>query len=418
MAKKLDIVHKRSSVAGKEPLPADLTEGELAINMADGKAFVKKTDGNIVEIGKQERNSATAGLVAPLDTDGKDGDTYTMVNTETIIPLDIISLDEANANGGGPNVDDWWIRFDLADWGMPPALTINNNEVDLSFRNNLGVNLRPTTHKTGDIVGDTFGIIIDGVPLDLSAVTFIDDTNYSWSYTGTMAVPTTSVEIVDKEAITLAVNTYSKVNGKWMEVVDECDPSCSVGNAWKNTSTYKSGDLVTFAAFDGEFYVYDTYVANTNIPAGKLNPEKNMDWILIDPDLSEFPERSEISMFKAEFDNQSISRGDLFTIDGTIFETVQGGYLDGSTTGFAQLRNISAGATVVSDSRKPEADEGLGEDIRIVPTYDITTVSEDFELKTKTLGDCFVNVNKINQLEADQIHSYINRSGTNTATTI
>lgn len=41
------IVHKKSSVAGKVPLPADLDYGELAINYADSKIFFKDSS-NVV----------------------------------------------------------------------------------------------------------------------------------------------------------------------------------------------------------------------------------------------------------------------------------------------------------------------------------------------------------------------------------
>jgi hypothetical protein len=45
---------KRSSVAGKIPTTSDLSAGELAVNIADGKLFTRKETGgvsSIVEIG-------------------------------------------------------------------------------------------------------------------------------------------------------------------------------------------------------------------------------------------------------------------------------------------------------------------------------------------------------------------------------
>jgi hypothetical protein len=45
------ILHKRSSTAGVTPAAGSLTQGELAINTADGKLFTKKVDGTVVEIG-------------------------------------------------------------------------------------------------------------------------------------------------------------------------------------------------------------------------------------------------------------------------------------------------------------------------------------------------------------------------------
>lgn len=45
------ILHKRSSTAGATPSAVSLTQGELAINTADGKLFTKKDDATVVEIG-------------------------------------------------------------------------------------------------------------------------------------------------------------------------------------------------------------------------------------------------------------------------------------------------------------------------------------------------------------------------------
>ena len=45
------ILHKRSSTTGATPSAGSLTEGELAVNTADGKLFTKKTNGTVVEIG-------------------------------------------------------------------------------------------------------------------------------------------------------------------------------------------------------------------------------------------------------------------------------------------------------------------------------------------------------------------------------
>jgi hypothetical protein len=41
------IIFKFSSVAAKVPLPTDLQIGELALNTADGKVYMKLNDGSI-----------------------------------------------------------------------------------------------------------------------------------------------------------------------------------------------------------------------------------------------------------------------------------------------------------------------------------------------------------------------------------
>lgn len=51
MATIKQIQFKRSNVAGKRPLPADIAEGELAININDSTLFTKNADGQIIDLG-------------------------------------------------------------------------------------------------------------------------------------------------------------------------------------------------------------------------------------------------------------------------------------------------------------------------------------------------------------------------------
>ena len=51
MAKNLAISHKTSTVAGKEPLPANLERGELAINLEDHILFTKDQNDAIIKLG-------------------------------------------------------------------------------------------------------------------------------------------------------------------------------------------------------------------------------------------------------------------------------------------------------------------------------------------------------------------------------
>ncbi len=44
------IQHKRTEVYGKKPAADDISEGELALNLADGKIFSKNSDGDVVEM--------------------------------------------------------------------------------------------------------------------------------------------------------------------------------------------------------------------------------------------------------------------------------------------------------------------------------------------------------------------------------
>lgn len=51
MATIKQIQFKRSNVAGKRPLPVDIAEGELAINIKDSTLFTKNADGQIIDLG-------------------------------------------------------------------------------------------------------------------------------------------------------------------------------------------------------------------------------------------------------------------------------------------------------------------------------------------------------------------------------
>jgi hypothetical protein len=56
----VNIKLKRSNVAGSIPSPSSLELGELALNTSDGKAFMKKSDGNVIEIGAVSTSSISA----------------------------------------------------------------------------------------------------------------------------------------------------------------------------------------------------------------------------------------------------------------------------------------------------------------------------------------------------------------------
>ena len=45
-----NIRHKRSAVAGKQPIVSQLQSGELAINTADGKIFLLRDDNTVQDV--------------------------------------------------------------------------------------------------------------------------------------------------------------------------------------------------------------------------------------------------------------------------------------------------------------------------------------------------------------------------------
>jgi hypothetical protein len=59
----MTILLKNSTVAGVAPLPANLSEGELALNSADGKAFMKLNNGTVKELGGAAAPAPSGGWV-------------------------------------------------------------------------------------------------------------------------------------------------------------------------------------------------------------------------------------------------------------------------------------------------------------------------------------------------------------------
>ena len=54
------VITKKSTVAGKVPVPADLDIGELAVNTADKKLYTKHSNNAVVQIGTTITISSTA----------------------------------------------------------------------------------------------------------------------------------------------------------------------------------------------------------------------------------------------------------------------------------------------------------------------------------------------------------------------
>ena len=57
---------KQSSVSAKVPLPADLVEGELALNTADVKLYSKDSSGEVIELTSAYRTNRMIKAAAKL----------------------------------------------------------------------------------------------------------------------------------------------------------------------------------------------------------------------------------------------------------------------------------------------------------------------------------------------------------------
>ena len=70
---------KRSETTGAIPAAADIAVGELAVNLADGALYSKKTDGSIIEVGGYNPEFFTIPATIDLgDITGTSPSTYDM----------------------------------------------------------------------------------------------------------------------------------------------------------------------------------------------------------------------------------------------------------------------------------------------------------------------------------------------------
>lgn len=70
---------KRSETTGSIPTAGDIAVGELAVNLADGTLYSKKTDGSIIEVGGYNPDFFTIPETIDLgDLAGTSPSTYDM----------------------------------------------------------------------------------------------------------------------------------------------------------------------------------------------------------------------------------------------------------------------------------------------------------------------------------------------------
>jgi len=135
------IILKKSSVAGAVPLPADLEQGEVAINLADRRLFVKNNSDVVVQIG-----GAYIGATAPTapyegalwyDTTNDELKTYdgTVWSSGSGAATALSALtDTTITSPASGEVLLWngtaWVNNTLAEAGIQPAGAYLTAEVD------------------------------------------------------------------------------------------------------------------------------------------------------------------------------------------------------------------------------------------------------------------------------------------------
>lgn len=86
------VLHKKSAVENKAPLPASLDYGELAINLHDGNIYLKKSDDTIAEMKRlDERLNSTDVTNMVYNVDGDLSEVHYSTGNKTIL----------NYNAGG-----------------------------------------------------------------------------------------------------------------------------------------------------------------------------------------------------------------------------------------------------------------------------------------------------------------------------
>jgi hypothetical protein len=98
------IKHKRSSVAGKQPIVSQLESGELAINTADGKVFLLRDDNTVQDITKRIFENDTQVLV----TDAGD-------SAAAQVSIDVNGIEQLTVTDAGFNFKN---NVDLEDAGV------------------------------------------------------------------------------------------------------------------------------------------------------------------------------------------------------------------------------------------------------------------------------------------------------------
>ena len=83
------ITHKRSSTSSDTPSASDLSAGEIAINTADGKLFIKKSDDSIAtfESGSSTPTGAQTAITSILNASlvvGRDADNDIDFGTDNV----------------------------------------------------------------------------------------------------------------------------------------------------------------------------------------------------------------------------------------------------------------------------------------------------------------------------------------------
>ncbi len=117
--------HRRKVGAGEVPLPADFRDGEIIVNIADGKAFMKKGDGTVAEIGSEIGFSVA--LTGPTSVYEGDEQDFTITDFSSFATYAVA------AENGSVSRDGAVITYTAPGTGTEDTITVTRDGIDFTF---------------------------------------------------------------------------------------------------------------------------------------------------------------------------------------------------------------------------------------------------------------------------------------------
>jgi hypothetical protein len=151
------VLLKKSSVAAKVPVAADLDYGELALNYQDGKIYYKKADNTI------DSFASAVGSVAGVSSVA--GNTGAVTATQLITAINTV-------DGTGSGLDADLLDGNDSAYFLNTSATAQTKTGDLTITGNLTVNGTTTTINSTTITVDDINIELGSIasPTDTTAV--------------------------------------------------------------------------------------------------------------------------------------------------------------------------------------------------------------------------------------------------------
>jgi hypothetical protein len=226
----VNIKLKRSNVPGQVPSPSSLELGELALNTSDGKAFMKKSDGNVVEIGSSPSSSISASYA---DTAGfaitAGSASYSNISTTSSYSLVAVSssyaLTASNIEGGTANYLPLWLN----NTKLTSSIVYQN-------ASGIGINDISPTHKL-QVSGDSF-IYNSSNTLNSTKYAFLPALNVTT--TGTETNQWANVGIYGSLGYSATTGTFIPRDNSFL--------STFLGNVIKSGGANVSGKMSSYAA--------------------------------------------------------------------------------------------------------------------------------------------------------------------------